>query len=362
MGNKSGSEFGSMMIRTEKSVYFAGDVVKGNIYLHIIKPGYHGNVVQFSIVGKEKTQWTSGQKQSRTTHHGKNLFHRDTFVIHTFLNQNQMVGQYVFPFELHLQPNLPGSFESRYGVLASLNYKVKARIVSASKSINDVKHKQDIILRQPIKEILQVSSKQVTANLTTWCCKQQGSSTISAKVEKNLYIPGEFVQITYDIDNSDCKLNIENIDVNIVNRLTLKSNSGTQFVRDYPLNGLSHKGIQKGLKIQPTSSSECSIEVANTKTPGFVITPSASGHLVNSTYYVKIIPNFEGCTCCSSSPILLVPITMLTVLSKDQLEPIVQPENWQPQAFQPLIIKSNSTNPFNNKNSNLKGMANNMDN
>ncbi|CAK69144.1 unnamed protein product, partial (macronuclear) [Paramecium tetraurelia] len=209
MGNKSGSEFGSIMIRTEKSQYIAGDVVKGNIYLHIIIPGYHGNVVQLQIVGKEKTQWTSGQKQSRRTHHGKNLFHRDTFVIHTFLDQNLMVGQFVFPFELHLPPNLPGSFESRYGFLASLNYKVKARIRSASKSINDVKHKQDIIIREPIKEILQGSSKQETANLTTWCCKKQGSSTISAQVEKNLYFAGEFVQITYDIDNSDCNLNIE---------------------------------------------------------------------------------------------------------------------------------------------------------
>lgn len=31
MGNKSGSEFGGIMIRTEKSLYFAGDVVKGKI-------------------------------------------------------------------------------------------------------------------------------------------------------------------------------------------------------------------------------------------------------------------------------------------------------------------------------------------
>lgn len=29
MGNKSGSEFGGIMIRTEKMVYYAGDVVKG---------------------------------------------------------------------------------------------------------------------------------------------------------------------------------------------------------------------------------------------------------------------------------------------------------------------------------------------
>ncbi|CAK76379.1 unnamed protein product (macronuclear) [Paramecium tetraurelia] len=360
MGNKSGSEFGGIMIRTEKSLYFAGDVVKGNIYLHIIKPGYHGNVVQFSIVGKEKTQWTTGSGKHRRTHYGKNVFHRDAVVINTFLDENLMVGQFVFPFELHLPSNLPGSFQYAHAVLASLNYKVKARVISTSKSINDIKNKQEIIIREPIKEILQVSSKQETANLTTWCCKKQGSSSISAKVEKNLYFPGEFVQITYDIDNSDCKLNIENVDVIIVNRLNIKSNSGSQCHLEFQLSALSQNGLQKGLKIQPASQIGCSLQLVNTKQPQIVLTPSTTGNFVNSSYYVKILPNFEGCTCCSSKPIVLVPITLLAVLPNDYLEPIQQPENWQPQAFQPLIIKSNNIDPFNNNNTDLKNMANPM--
>ncbi|CAD8170709.1 unnamed protein product [Paramecium octaurelia] len=57
---------------------------------------------------------------------------------------------------------------------------------------------------------------------------------------------------------------------------------------------------------------------------------------------------------------LFVPITLLATLQNDNLEPILQPENWQPQAFQPLIIKLNNTNPFNNQNSNFKNLANPM--
>jgi len=52
-----------------------------------------------------------------------------------------MVGQFVFPFELHLPPNLPGSFQYEQHILASLNYKVKARVISTSNSINDIKNK-----------------------------------------------------------------------------------------------------------------------------------------------------------------------------------------------------------------------------
>ncbi|CAD8068948.1 unnamed protein product [Paramecium sonneborni] len=360
MGNKSGSEFGGIMIRTEKSLYFAGDVVKGNIYLHIVKPGYHGNVVQFSIVGKEKTRWTIGSGKHRRTHHGKNVFHRDTVVINTFLDENLMVGQFVFPFELHLPPNLPGSFLYQSSILASLNYKVKVRVVSTSKSINDIKNKQEIIIKEPIKEILQISSKQETANLTTWCCKNQGVSSISAKVEKNLYFPGEFIQITYNIDNSNCKLNIENIDVMIVNRLNIRSNSGSQYNREFQLNALSHKGVEKGMKTLQSSSQGCSLQIVYSQQPNLTVTPSTTGNFVNSSYYVKIIPNFEGCTCCSSVPVVMVPITILAVLPQEYLEPVVQPENWQPQAFQPLIIKPNSSDPFNNNNKNLKEMANPM--
>lgn len=82
MGNTSGSEYGGIMIRTEKQLYFAGDVVKGNtwlikgfIYLHITKAGFQGRIVEFLVVGKEKTRWSTGSGKNQTTHYGKNKFH-----------------------------------------------------------------------------------------------------------------------------------------------------------------------------------------------------------------------------------------------------------------------------------------------
>ncbi|CAD8156947.1 unnamed protein product [Paramecium octaurelia] len=358
MGNKQGSEFGGIMVRTEKSIYFAGDVVKGNIYLHIIKSGYHGNVVQFSIVGKEKTRWQTGSGKNSTTHYGKNVFYEDTVVINTFLDEKLMIGQFVFPFQLDLPSDLPGSFYYSDGLLASVGYKIKVQVISTSKSINDIKNEQEIIIREPIKEILQVSQEKETANLSTWCCKKQGSCSIIAKVDKNLYQPGEYIQIAYDIDNSDCKLNIRNVDVIIMSRLNIRSNSGSQYRVEFKINSFSQNGIQKGTKLQSSASTGCSLQLINAKHPAIVLTPSTAGNLVNFSYHVKINPNFEGCTCCSSKPIVQVPTTLLEVLPQDYQEPILQPENWQPQAFQPFIIKSNSTNPFNNNN--LKNMANPM--
>jgi hypothetical protein len=80
------------MIRTDKPLYFAGDIVTGknyksnigNIYLHITKAGYNGSTVSFTIVGKEKTRWTTGSGKHRRTHYGKNIFHTQTVVIHQF--------------------------------------------------------------------------------------------------------------------------------------------------------------------------------------------------------------------------------------------------------------------------------------
>ncbi|CAK70850.1 unnamed protein product (macronuclear) [Paramecium tetraurelia] len=251
MGNKQGSEFGGIMLRTKKTIYFSGEFVKcklstilGNIYLHIIKSGYHGNVVQFSIVGKEKTEWEVSIGKGGTTHHGKNVFYEDSFVINTYLNENLMVGQFVFPFELELPLDLLGSFYHSYGLLASVGYKIKVRIISNSKSVNNIKNEQEIIIREPIQEILQASSEKVTSNLTTWCCKQQVFCSITSKAEKNLYQSGELFNLTYDIDNSYCMLNLEKDDVIIMSRLIIRSNSGAQKrqeVNQTPYLGVEYK-------------------------------------------------------------------------------------------------------------------------
>jgi hypothetical protein len=45
-------------------------------------------------------------------------------------------------------------------------------------------------------------------NMKTWCCLDQGASTISATVGKNVYTIGDKVEAIAEIDNSQCKMDI----------------------------------------------------------------------------------------------------------------------------------------------------------
>ncbi|CAD8188088.1 unnamed protein product [Paramecium octaurelia] len=362
MGNKSGSEFGGIMIRTEKQLYFAGDVVQGNIYLHIIKEGFSGKVVQLTIQGKEKTSWTAGSGRQRRTHEGKNTFHKITVVVHTFLEDNLMVGSFIFPFEVHLPANLPGTFYYKDGVFASLSYKVIARVISTSKQIDDIKNKQVLMLREPIQQIFSSLQQRESTQILSGGCFKRGTSSIVVKVEKNIFFPAEFLNFNYEIDNTNCQLDVDKVDSVIVNRLRLRSNSDSEHSIEFEYNYQYHKGPQKGNKIQPVQKQEYQLQLINIKNPLQHLTPSNKGDYVNSKYYLKVQPHYEGCSCCSPRPTVKIPITIFAIPPQEQFQPLIQPENWNPQAFQRIIIQSNSQGQTSTLRKDLQQMANPMKN
>ena len=63
----------------------------------------------------------------------------------------------------------------------------------------------------------------MTTNMRTWCCIQQGDSSIRTYFEKNVYVVGETANICSEIDNSKCNLNIKSIDTSLINTLILKA-------------------------------------------------------------------------------------------------------------------------------------------
>ncbi|CAD8170703.1 unnamed protein product [Paramecium octaurelia] len=362
MGNKQGCEFGGIMIRTEKQFYFAGDVVLGNIYLHVIKEGFSGKVVQLTIQGKEKTRWASGSGSRSRMHEGKYNFHKVTVVVHTFDDDNLKVGQFTFPFKFYIPAYFPGTFYFKDIVFASISYKVIARVVSTSKSINDIQNKQALILREPIKEIKTLKQKKESTQIVSGCCIKRGTSSIEVKIEKNAFFPNEFLNFDYDIDNTNCQLDLEKVDSVIVNRLRLRSNSNRERVIEFELNYQYHKGPQKGTKIQPEQKQEYQLQLINLKKPLQHLIPSNKGLFVNSKYHLRVQPHYEGCSCCSPRPTVQIPITIFALPPEEDIQPLIQPENWNPQEFQPIIIQSDVQGQTSTLNQGLQQMANPMKN
>jgi hypothetical protein len=81
-----------------------------------------------------------------------------------------------------------------------------------------------------MKEALRYNSAQsrgtMTTNMKTWCCIDQGPSSITVYFEKNVYTVGEVACMYAEIDNSKCKLNIREVTGELQNKLIVRANDG----------------------------------------------------------------------------------------------------------------------------------------
>ncbi|CAD8043415.1 unnamed protein product [Paramecium primaurelia] len=356
MGNSHNqiSEHGAIAIRTEKPFYFAGDLVRGNIFLNICKAGYQGNIIQFTIIGKEKTEWDEGSGEDQRTYRGKNKFYSQTVPIYTFQNQVAQIGQYVFPFQFQLHPHLPGSFyQKNHGDYGYIYYQVKAKFTTTQPNKPNIRNKQEFIVREPIKQMVISQEQERTANLSICCCINKGSSRVKSFCDKNHYLPGDTAQMTVEIDNSNCNLNIDYIEIELQKVLILRANTSshkyTQKILTQRIPGVQARSQQVG-----SQSRNIQITLLNQNNPQNELTPTTNGKLVNQQYYLKVIPKFEGCICCSEKPVISFQIVMLYKIPPNYIQPLPQPSDWNPQTFEPVLINFDQQNNMNIANNNMQ--------
>ncbi|CAK69837.1 unnamed protein product (macronuclear) [Paramecium tetraurelia] len=348
MGNSQRkSDYGDIAIRTEQPFYFAGDLARGNIYLNICKTGYKGNIIEFTIVGKEKTEWDEGSGDEQRTYRGKNKFYSQSIPIYTFQNQIAEIGQYVFPFQFQLHPQIPGSFDYK-GLHDSgyITYKVKAKFKSSEPNKPSIRNKQEFLVREPIKQEVIGQQQERMNNIYVCCCINKGTSRVKSFCDKNHYLQGDTAKLTLEIDNSNCNLNIEYFDIELLKELILRANANSH---KYTQRILTQRipGIQAGFKQIGSESRIIEIILMNQKRPQLVLTPTTNGKIVNQQYYLKISPKFQGCICCSAIPVIQFQIVMLYLIPPDYIQPLQQPSDWNPQTFDPVLIKFDQQHQMN---------------
>ena len=52
--------------------------------------------------------------------------------------------------------------------------------------------------------------------MKTWCCLDQGHCKIKSYFEKNAYVQGETANCCCEIDNSNCQLDIESVNTDLI--------------------------------------------------------------------------------------------------------------------------------------------------
>ncbi|CAD8048118.1 unnamed protein product [Paramecium sonneborni] len=359
MGNQQGKDYGGLLIRTDKPFYFAGEIITGNIYLDIFKAGYPGGVVLLKVTGKEKCNWTEsqtitstdseGKQESRTeyvTYSGQTQFYQHRVAIWTFNTSSLPVGQYTFPFQFQLLSHLPGSyFEKESDYLAKISYRVKGEIESYNKSYKNIKHSQPLVVREPLKQNITSLTGQMEVNVATWCCIAQGTSSIKCVFDKNHYLPGDTAYLLVDLDNSECKLDINRIDASLINYLTLRDKNGREKLITRTIVSQQIQGIKAGIKAVENDRKQIQLILLNKSYPEG-IRPSSNGQIVKSVYRLKVQAVLDGCVCCNLHPAVDVPIEIVAPVPQIYNQHVQQPSNWNPQVFQPQIVQFTDTTMY----------------
>eukprot|EP00088_Acartia_fossae_P019105 TRINITY_DN2109_c0_g1_i1.p1 TRINITY_DN2109_c0_g1~~TRINITY_DN2109_c0_g1_i1.p1 ORF type:complete len:432 (-),score=73.87 TRINITY_DN2109_c0_g1_i1:428-1576(-) len=173
------------------------------------------SAVKIKLRGSGRVHFTSTRQVSRTGADGKTKHETET-VHHRsseeYLDQEAVlfhgpglgVGRHVFPFTLFLGPNLPSSFEGKYG---SVRYYLEGVIVREWLWNHRTKEHITVNSILDLNEYPACVHPGQDRNHKTfccWCCKSGPLSVVIA-TDKQGYVPGEYLVFNAEVDNKSDK-------------------------------------------------------------------------------------------------------------------------------------------------------------
>ena len=290
MGAKSSSEFGQIHINTDRPSYFQGEYVYGTISLNLVKD-FPGNELILKIKGKEVAKWSEGTGDNETNYYGEKIIVSHQFPVYKFNSNNIPQGQYNFPFSLFMSPALPASFKNT-GIHAEVSYKIKGEIKSTDKAYKHFRSSKPLHLKQTRNDAYAPPIANLKVSVDICCCFGQGSTNIETRVNKTNFFEGEVAYVDCTIDNSNCDLNLTTVDLRLIRRLVVKSNSGSVNSSDF---NIVTRNNRLNVPARSPSQAQTKFEIP---IKDFKKLPSTSqGDIVKNTYILSLCPNYESFFC-----------------------------------------------------------------
>lgn len=110
-----------------------------------------------------------------------------------------------------------------------------------------IKTKQEIIVRQT--QAIKNEKQAIQAHVSTCCCIDQGVSKIQCFFEKNAYSPGEDAKIFCILDTKESKVDITEVTVKLINKITYTSKQNHKKVISDIIFQRNFPGLNKGEQI-----------------------------------------------------------------------------------------------------------------
>ena len=134
-------------------------------------------------------------------------------------------GVYEVSFQFVLPAHLPSSLHfkdkhNRHEPKAKVKYYVKAKLHTHHEH-DEMKYKQVLIIREPSVAFKAGEEQKERSNIKTWCCIDQGHSTMWSTFNKNVFTPHEVAEATVHVDNSECQVKVTEVKLFVEQKLTI---------------------------------------------------------------------------------------------------------------------------------------------
>ena len=301
---------GSIGIVTDKNVYVAGELVTGRVYVDVREP-IECNAIVMKATGKEETRFTVRRTRSNangeTEHYDEHYYGSHTFfkvkiILHQIMGGTILPGQYMYPIQYQLPPNLPGSANMwsglRSGAHARILYKLKATVERCGVFSRDLKGKRELVIRGQSLEMYHASIVDLTKNVRFLCCFNKGLCKLRAEMDKNVYFPGEMANIIARVEN-ESTVKISDMKCTLIQDICLRSNCGRTHHERRQLNKVKFPGVEPGGRLDQHQP----IQLA-----GHHLYPTTQSRLIDCRYHILIT-----CGICLCPDVKLeLPVTILS--------------------------------------------------
>jgi len=361
------AQFGQVYIQTEKAEYFAGETIKGTVYLNLLQY-YQGSTLMLKFKGREFVHWVDRESRTRTDGNGnqetyyedihrkhKEETHNVEAQLYQWMGLQQIPpGQFCFPFCMVLPPKLAGTFfQKRYQLLADISYHLEAVLHPSNQSQPKLKFKHKININEPPTMLAETQNQTKNVPLTDCCCMGKGNAQLFVSFQKNVYVPGEVANVQLELDNRQATIGCRTIKFSLKQTLSLKTNQHST-EKTFEIVETNASGVLQGemgqrqvvsLALpQPEGSNlwmikyDGGVEKVILSESGHTnaINPSTRGSLIRSEFRLDVKCEMNG--TCPVNPEISIPIDIHAPIL--QLLSIAPPMDWNPRMMETFNVPS----------------------
>lgn len=342
-GDLFSSSRSAIFVHTDKPQYFAGERVTGTVTLSVSEP-LHVDGIYVKVKGYQFVRFRksiprtvydpNAPNNERTvyedvTFQEKDVFFKRMFCIYS-VKSTLMPANFVFPFDFVLDHGLPGAFifnNASSATYGRVLYKVKAEVVVPGMFKFNLKHNQEVIINEPLRQQISRSDSFKEENVTFCCCISKGHVSMAASIDKNAYSPGEQCKLQLMVDGKECQVDIDQISFALHQSVTMRA-GGEKFYE-------TRKLIQSNTPRVPAGGSTTRTIPLNLP---YDCTPSCRSSLITCEYTLRVRLSVPWC----SDVDLVVPVHIYAPPSANYVAQVVYPESWSYQTMPAVHLNMSS--------------------